>query len=256
VLLALAGVLRGRYLRTYVPYGRYSNATPSLDRKFHCHPLQPVDARLAWFLMEIPNIIGGVAIMVVAKQGHVGSNLSWLLCFLFMFHYFFRTFIYPFLLRGSKPMPLDILCLGICFTSINGPVQTYYHLFETDLGAHREWHPLEYARVFVGLFMFFFGFYMNQRSDSILRNLRKDDNDKGYYIPHGFFFEYISTPNFVGEVIEWWGYAMVANTFVAYGFAVNTMITVGNRAIGHHQWYVEKFDDYPKQRKAFIPFLF
>jgi hypothetical protein len=39
----------------------------------------------------------------------------------------------------------------------------------------------------------------------------------------------------VGEVIEWFGYAIMVNTVVAYGFAISTAFIVGNRAIGHHE---------------------
>jgi hypothetical protein len=38
---------------------------------------------------------------------------------------------------------------------------------------------------FKGATIFCTGFYLNLQADSILRNLRKDDNDRGYKIPRG-----------------------------------------------------------------------
>jgi hypothetical protein len=39
-------------------------------------------------------------------------------------------------------------------------------------------------------------------------------------------------------------------------FAVFTTFNIAPRAFGHHAWYLEKFkDDYPKDRKALIPFV-
>jgi 3-oxo-5-alpha-steroid 4-dehydrogenase 1 len=39
-------------------------------------------------------------------------------------------------------------------------------------------------------------------------------------------------------------------------FALYTAANVGPRALVNHRWYRERFPDYPKQRKALIPFLF
>jgi hypothetical protein len=41
----------------------------------------------------------------------------------------------------------------------------------------------------------------------------------------------------------------------AFSFAVWTFANLVPRAINHHQWYHEKFEDYPENRKAVIPFL-
>ena len=38
-------------------------------------------------------------------------------------------------------------------------------------------------------------------------------------------------------------------------FATYTLANLLPRGLSHHHWYLEKFEDYPKNRKAFIPFL-
>ena len=38
-------------------------------------------------------------------------------------------------------------------------------------------------------------------------------------------------------------------------FALYTAANVGPRALANHRWYHEKFDDYPKHRKALVPFV-
>lgn len=96
--------------------------------------------------------------------------------------------------------------------------------------------------------------YINLSADDILRNLRKP-GDTGYYIPKGGMFEYVSGANFLGEIMEWTGFALASGTAPACCFALFTACNIGPRALQHHQWYLRKFDDYPKQRKALIPFL-
>ena len=42
------------------------------------------------------------------------------------------------------------------------------------------------------------------------RNLRKP-GDKAYYIPRGGCFELVSGANFLGEIIEWFGFAIAVS---------------------------------------------
>jgi 3-oxo-5-alpha-steroid 4-dehydrogenase 1 len=69
-------------------------------------------------------------------------------------------------------------------------------------------------------------------------------------------FEYVSGANFFGEILEWFGFAMATQFSMAPTcFALSTTFNVGPRAIQHHRWYLSKFENYPKHRKALIPFL-
>ena len=97
--------------------------------------------------------------------------------------------------------------------------------------------------------------FINIQSDRILRSLRKE-GETGYKIPHGGMFRFVSSPNYMGEITEWIGYAMIAQTAASLWFALFSLIFLGWRAVKTHQWYQDKFkSDYPPDRKAFIPFL-
>jgi 3-oxo-5-alpha-steroid 4-dehydrogenase 1 len=109
-------------------------------------------------------------------------------------------------------------------------------------------------RFSLGITIFLLGFYLNQQSDSTLRNLRKP-GERDYKIPRGGAFEYISAPHFLGEIIEWLGYAIAVNHTSAYAFVLFTMSNLIPRSLSHHKWYHDNFKDYPKNRKAIIPFL-
>jgi 3-oxo-5-alpha-steroid 4-dehydrogenase 1 len=71
----------------------------------------------------------------------------------------------------------------------------------------------------------------------------------------GGLFEYVSGANFFGETVEWVGFAIACWSLPAVVFAIFTTCMIGTRALSHHRFYLEKFEDYPKDRKAFIPFL-
>ena len=105
---------------------------------------------------------------------------------------------------------------------------------------------------FLGLFVFFAGFYINVRSDEIMINLRKEKGE-GYHIPEGFLFNKVSNPNYLGEFIEWLGWAIMTFSWAGLVFFLWTVCNLFPRAISNHKWYQAKFEDYPKDRKAVIP---
>lgn len=206
-----------------------------------------IDNRLGWVLMEIPSFI---LILVFAIIGDL-SNYALMLAILWLLHYFNRTFIFPLRLRTKgKKMPLSIVFSAIFFNGINAGMNGYFlAYFETYTDASFS-HPL----FFVGISLFFIGAIINNVSDHILINLRKP-NETGYKIPHGFLYRYVSCPNFLGEMIQWSGFAVMAWNLPALTFCVWTIANVLPRALKHHKWYKEKFEEYPKKRKAVFPFI-
>jgi len=68
-------------------------------------------------------------------------------------------------------------------------------------------------------------------------------------------FEYVSGANFFGEILEWTGFAIASWSLVAAAFAFFTFANTGPRGYEHHKWYQKKFADYPKSRRAVIPFI-
>lgn len=74
-------------------------------------------------------------------------------------------------------------------------------------------------------------------------------------------FEFVSGANFFGEIIEWMGFAIAANSLPASAFAIFTFCNIGPRALQHHRWYLSFFDGskdkplYPQDRAALIPFV-
>jgi protein-S-isoprenylcysteine O-methyltransferase Ste14 len=106
-----------------------------------------------------------------------------------------------------------------------------------------------------GVLLFCIGAFINLRSDNILIHLRSP-GETGYKIPKGFLFNYISSPNLFGELVEWSGFAFMAWNLPALTFMVWTFANLVPRAKNHHDWYLKKFNDYPKERKIIFPFIF
>jgi len=106
----------------------------------------------------------------------------------------------------------------------------------------------------VGLLIFTFGMRTNIVCDSILRKLRAP-GETGYKIPQGDMFNYLTAANLWGEAIEWLGWSIACWSLQSFAFAFFACLYLSGRSYSHHIWYKRKFDNYPNQRKIFIPFL-
>jgi steroid 5-alpha reductase family enzyme len=137
---------------------------------------------------------------------------------------------------------------GWFFNLMNGFLNGYYLGFLAPAdGETFTWN------VVIGLCVFFAGFVINQVTDTKLISIR--NGSKGYQIPRGWLFEYISCPNHFGEIVEWIGFAIIALSLPALTFAIWTLCNLVPRALNHHDWYHENFKDYPEERKAVFPFI-
>ncbi|XP_024408194.1 3-oxo-5-alpha-steroid 4-dehydrogenase 2 [Desmodus rotundus] len=228
------------YLGEPSGYGKY---TGSLSTAAH------LPARAAWFLQELPSFAVPAGMLVGQPRALLAQPESVLLG-LFCAHYFHRTFVYAFLNRG-RPFPLGILFKGSVFCMGNGLLQGYYLTYCADYPA--EWYTD--IRFILGVFLFILGMGINIHSDYILCQLRKP-GEIIYKIPQGGLFTYVSGANFLGEIIEWIGFALATWSLPALAFAFFSLCFLGLRAFHHHRFYLKIFKDYPKFRKALIPFIF
>ena len=164
-------------------------------------------------------------------------------------HYLNRTFICPLHTRtAGKTMPAIVVLTGFAFNSLNAYVNAR---FISDFGEYGvEW--LADPRFLAGAALFFTGFALNLNSDNILLRLRKQC-EADYSIPRGGPFRYVSCPNYLGEILEWGGWALATWSTAGLAFFVYAVANLGPRALSNHRWYRERFADYPADRKALIP---
>ncbi|XP_077628916.1 3-oxo-5-alpha-steroid 4-dehydrogenase 2, partial [Crocuta crocuta] len=203
-------------------------------------------ARAAWFLQELPSFAVPVGILAGQPSALPGPPATILFCV----HYFYLTFVYSLYTRG-RPFPVVFLIRAFVFCMGNGLLQGYYLIYCAEYPA--DWFTD--IRFSLGIFLFILGMGINIHSDYILRRLRKP-GEVIYRIPQGGLFTYVSGANFLGEIIEWSGYALASWSLPGLAFAFFSLCFLGLRAFHHHRFYLKMFEDYPKSRKALIPFIF
>lgn len=222
------------------PYGRFTRKTWGLR----------INPKLAWFIMESPAFFTIIICFLIGDKRNNFITLIFLA--IWTIHYFQRAFIYSFLIKSEKnTFPVLLIVFSILFNVWNGYLNGRYLFYfapRYDIG----W--LKDPRFIIGTVIFFSGYVINLNSDHILRQLRKP-GENGYKIPTGGLFRYLSSPNYFGEIIEWAGWAILTWSLPGLAFAVFTIANLAPRALSNHEWYLKSFPDYPKKRKAIIPFI-
>ena len=221
------------------PYGRHNKKMgPMMSGKW------------GWIIQEV------VSPAVFAYFFLIGDSIKspemWVFFTLWVAHYFNRSVIYPFRQKNAKDTAVLVVLSAILFNTVNGFVNGYY-LGSKELVNNNYVDYFCSPNFIFGIIVFLIGVIINVKSDEILFNLRKEND--GYKIPQNFLYKYISCPNYFGEIIEWAGFAIMVWNLPALSFLLWTMFNLIPRAVAHHKWYHSKFSDYPKERKAVIPFI-
>ncbi|WCJ28419.1 3-oxo-5-alpha-steroid 4-dehydrogenase family protein [Euphorbia peplus] len=214
---------------------------------------------LAWFLMESPTL--WLTLLLFPYGRHATNFKALILMAPYLIHYFHRTCIYPLRLllntknRIAKPtngFPASVALMAFVFNLLNAYLQSRFVSHYKEDYNDDGWF---WWRFVIGLSIFVLGMWINIWSDRVLVGLKKEGG--GYKVPRGGWFEVVSCPNYSGELVEWLGWSVMTWSWVGFGFFLYTFANLVPRAFANHKWYLNKFgEDYPKKRKAVIPFLY
>jgi protein-S-isoprenylcysteine O-methyltransferase Ste14 len=209
-----------------------------------------IGARAGWIIMESISAVSMAGFFLLGDRP--ANPVAIVFLIMWEAHYLHRSFIFPFRMRvNGKRMPVLIVGMGMVFNLGNCYLNGRY-LFHFGPVQASSW--LMSPQFLMGTFIFLSGFAINYHSDHILLNLRKP-GETGYRIPRGGLYRWVSSPNYLGEILEWSGWAIATWSIPGLCFAVWTFANLAPRAWSHHQWYREQFPDYPPERKALIPGL-
>lgn len=224
-------------------YGRHKLATARWE--------MPLPTRWAWMVMEAPASLVFALIFLLGDRSTAIVPLIFFL--MWQLHYFDRAFLYPLRIRARPGQTESGAIVGsaILFNSwnafLNAGVIGY-----SMIGQIYAISWLSDPRFWIGAVVFFSGLYINRKADHMLKALRAP-GDSVYKIPRGWLYERITSPNYLGEIIQWTGWAIATWSLGGVAFAIFTAANLVPRAIQHHRWYHEQFPDYPKDRNIILP---
>ena len=213
-----------------------------------------INNKVAWMLMELPVFLVMLAIWWFSPLKWHLPQLA--LFSLFELHYFQRSLVFPFLLKGKSRMPIAIMLMGILFNVINGVIR----------GGGLYWFPnpdfeqgvafLLRPNAMIGILLFFVGMAINLHSDHVVRHLRKP-GDTRHYLPEKGLYRYVTSANYLGEILEWTGFAIAAATPAAWVFPLWTAANLVPRAHAIYNKYKEEFgEEALGKRKRIVPLVY
>ena len=224
------------------PYGKHQTTNHSFGPLVH--------QRLAHTVSDaIPGIF--LFSLVFFHYGIRKETTNLLFYCMWLSHYLHRGIIHPWIMRYSSPKTPVGISLGALFPNLLYGFLNADWIGTADYGLYYYKDPC----FVMGVMFFVAGYFINRYADLLLRRLRAEDSSK-YYVPHGFLFDLISCPNYFGEMLEWFGWALATWSVAGVVWLLFSSATFIPRARDNHEWYTKKFADYPKNRKALIPFLY
>ena len=210
--------------------------------------------KIAWVLMEAPVFVVMLCFWISSPRQWEAAPL--VIFLLFQLHYFQRSFVFPFLLKGKSKMPIAIMVMGMVFNTINGYMQGewIFYLSPADMYT-ASW--LCTPQFIIGTIIFFVGMGINMNSDKVIRNLRKP-GDTNHYLPKKGMYKYVTSANYFGEIVEWTGYAILTWSLPGLLFVIWTMANLVPRSNSIYKRYKAEFGDEFKERhlKRIFPFIY
>lgn len=212
-----------------------------------------VDNKLGWVLMEAPVFF--VMTGLWWNSSVRGCLVPFIFFLLFQLHYFQRSFIFPFLMKGKSRMPIAILLMGVIFNVLNGYVQGEWLFYL----APETWYTkawLATPQFWIGTVLFCVGMGINWHSDYVIRHLRKP-GDTRHYLPQKGMYRYVTSANYGGELLEWMGFAVLTGSPAAWVFVLWTFANLAPRAHAIRKHYEAEFGkEAVGNRKRIIPFIY
>lgn len=153
-------------------------------------------------------------------------------------------------------MPLLIMFMGIVFNLANAFMQGQW-IFFLSPGTMYTQSWLRDPRFLLGTALFLAGLIVNIQSDGIIRNLRKE-GDTNHYLPEKGLFRYVTCANYLGEVVEWLGFAILTWSFSGFVFFLWTFANLVPRAHAIYKKYQDEFSGEMarESRKRIFPFIY
>ena len=213
-----------------------------------------ISNKTAWILMECPVFFVLLYFWALSPRKFDTAPLIFFL--LFELHYFQRSFIFPFLLKGKSKMPIVIMLMGMIFNTLNGYLQGEWIFFiAPDDMYTAAW--ITTPQFIVGVLLFFVGMDINLHSDHVIRHLRAPGDTK-HYLPKKGMYKYVTSANYFGEIVEWTGFAILTWSLSGLMFVIWTCANLVPRANSIYKKYQAEFGDefYERPLKRVFPFIY
>ncbi|KAK2420658.1 3-oxo-5-alpha-steroid 4-dehydrogenase family protein [Trifolium repens] len=234
--------LRGKHLN----YSKFWNANNNNKNTTNSGNQIKLSGKVGMLLLYTPAFLAGtVSFWIFPNEGFRSTILQSALTL----HYFKRVFEAMFIHKYNGPMILDSAIPIMLSYFMSNVTMIYAQHLTKDLPEP----PINL--LYPGIVVFLVAIIGNFYHHYILSNLRVK-GEKEYKIPKGGLFGIVICPHYLFEIIDFYGVFFISQTLYSLCFAIGTTFYLLGRSYSTRNWYLSKFEDFPKNVKAVIPFVF
>ncbi|KAJ6986545.1 uncharacterized protein [Populus alba] len=242
-LVAISGLGISEILGKHLQYSRFWNLNSEKSTRMQIK----LSSRTGMLVFYVPAFLSGVASFVLYPNHDLRL---FLVKATLTIHFFKRTIEVLFVHKYSTSgVVLDsaILISSSYFSATSSMIHGQY----LTQGFPEPQVDLKYP----GVLLFLLGISGNLYHHLLLASLRTK-SEKEYKIPKGGLFGLVICPHYLFEVLGFIGILFISQTLYPLCFTVGTIVYLMGRSYATRRWYLSKFEDFPKDVKALIPYVF
>lgn len=214
--------------------------------KFALTPNKKVPSRTGMLLLYSPPFLAGVASFLIFPEGGLRFLvLRSAICL----HFFKRILEVLFVHKFSGGMGVDSMVV----VSLSYFLSTAALIYSQHLSQGLPEPPV--YLLYPGIALFLIGMAGNLYHHILLSRLRQE-GDRDYKIPKGGLFGWVVCPHYLFEVIDFVGITFISQTVYSCSWSLGIFFYLLGRSYATRRWYTSKFEDFPEDVKALIPFIF
>ncbi|KAK6138006.1 hypothetical protein DH2020_028260 [Rehmannia glutinosa] len=203
-------------------------------------------SKIGMFILYAPALIAGISSFLLFPNGDIRFLM---LKSALTIHFLKRDLEVLFLHKFSGFTVLETAVI-ISATYLASAASMVYFQHQTQ-GFPEPSIDLKY----VGVVVFMLGTCGNFYHHYLLSKLR-EKSDKGYKIPQGGLFSLVICPHYLFEILTFIGISFISQTVFSYLCALGSALYLLARSNATRKWYLSKFENFPKNMKALIPYVF
>ncbi|XP_030488169.2 uncharacterized protein LOC115705070 [Cannabis sativa] len=260
--MALLGLLE--VAGNHLGYSKFSD--------FSSQKRPKMSSRAGMLLLYTPAFLAGLASLILLVP-HTNDLRFLFLTLALTIHFFKRVFEVLFIHKYSGKMVIDsaiLISFSYVFSTVN-MIYCNYKLYPNiiqgrttnniDNDQYYSTTPTFIDMKYFGALLFLVGTSGNFYHHCLLSQLRKKGDTKessssSYKIPKGGLFGLVICPHYLFEILGYVGISLISQTLYAYSFTLGTIFYLVGRSYATRNWYLSKFEDFPKHVKALVPFIF
>ena len=151
---------------------------------------------------------------------------------------------------SRETMPIKNLYINVFYYWVLFGISCGYSIFNESFSNNMG--PMKYI-----YFCLFFVFeFMNFLCHMVQKKAKEESKGEYKILPGIYGFQYVSCANYFWEVLSWVAFSLFANTINFYIFTACGFYVMTKWALEKHSNFKNLFgDNYPRERKAILPFM-